>query len=541
MLRWKEIDGKKTVKARLTIRGFQDLAEVPSYASTASRWGQRLVISIAVQRNWKLWVTDISTAFLQGMTFDELAKLTGSEVRDVAFVPPKGSEQYITELDGYRDFNFSTEVLRLLKAAYGLRDAPRAWRIRLDTELRRLGGTVLLTDKSLYCFYGAKGELEAILSTHVDDIKGAGTEVRTKAILLGLQNAFGKLKTQTDNFVHCGLMHEATKDGYVVHQTHYAAQLRCVDTSALDITKLDKELEPKYVSAYLSLLGGLSWLIQTRIDIAIYVVALQRAATKATTGHLLKLNKLTKWVRRKEFKLTYKRLRAPCKLVTISDSAFRTEPNSNLAMRGSIIGICEDREGNRGGTLHVLEYFARKQRRVCRSTFAAELNGIADALEISRLINMTIACCYRPQLNPRELQALEDKGELPLAIEIFTDCRSVFDALANEDTKTPTESSLILILHMIKELMLAHVVKYVTWINTLDMLADGLTKGGVSRKAIFEFSKEGRWLLKHECRTHTEKQKRPVGSSFMLRFRSCVDSFLCLRSEIHAVQSSTAV
>ena len=145
---------------------------------------------------------------------------------------------------------------------------------------------------------------------------------------------------------------------------------------------------------------------------------------------------------------------------------------------------------------------------------------------------MTIACCHKPQLSPQELQALEDKGELPLAIEIFTDCRSVFDALANEDTKTPSESSLILILHMIKELMVAHVVKYITWINTLDMLADGLTKGGVSRKPLFEFSKEGRWKLKHESKTHTEKQKRPVGSSFMLRFRSCLGSFLCLRSDI---------
>ena len=204
-------------------------------------------------------------------------------------------------------------------------------------------------------------------------------------------------------------------------------------------------------------------------------------------------------------------------------------------MRGCIIGICEDRVDNRGGTLHVLEYFARKQRRVCRSTFAAELNAIADALETTRLVNLTIACCHKPVTDAIRLQKLEDNGELPLKIEVFTDCRSVYDALASEDTKTPTESSLVLILHMIKELLVAHVVKHLTWINTNDMLSDGLTKGGVSRKALFELSSSGSWFLKHECKTHSESHKRAIGSTFLLnRLRHTASGFLCMLSEVLA-------
>ena len=514
VLRWKEIDGKRCVKARLTIRGFQDLADVASYASTACRWSQRLVVSIAVQKGWQLWVTDISTAFLQGMSFEELARLTGTEARDVAFTPPRGSERFFIELKGMHDLNFSTEVFKLLKAAYGLRDAPRAWRIRLDLELRKLGGIPLPTDKAIYCFYDNSQNLEAIVSTHVDDLKGGGVEHRAKSILKGLEASFGKLKTQHDSFLHCGLMHEKTKDGYVVHQDHYAAQLRCVDVSSLDISKLDQLLDEKFISAYQSLLGGLSWLVQTRLDVAVYVCALQRAAKKATTGHLLKLNKLTKWVRRKKYKLTYCKLTQPCKLMVISDSAFRSEPDSALAIRGAILGICELREGNVGGKLHVLEYYSRKQRRVCRSTFAAELNAIADALEIARLINLTVACCHKPFKSYQQLQALEDEGNMPLAVEVVTDCRSVFDALANEDTKTPSESSLVLILHAVKELMQSHVLRYLTWVHTDDMLADGLTKGGVSRKALFRLSETGIWQLKHESKTHAEKRKQTFMTVF---------------------------
>ena len=152
VLRWKEIDGQRAIKARLTIRGFEDTADVSSYASTASRWSQRLIISIAVQQQWPLWVTDISTAFLRGMTFEELAQLTNSQVRNVAFTAPKGWERYFSELEGLRDFNFTKEVFKLSKAVYGLRDAPRAWRLRLDKERRKLGGSPLITDRALYAF-----------------------------------------------------------------------------------------------------------------------------------------------------------------------------------------------------------------------------------------------------------------------------------------------------------------------------------------------------------------------------------------------------
>ena len=185
VLRWKEIDGVRSIKARLTIRGFEDTADVTSYASTASRWSQRLVVRIAVQHGWQLWVSDISTAFLRGMTFQELSELTQSEIRDVAFTPPKGWEKYFTELPGMSQYNFSTEALKLLKAVYGLRDAPRAWRIRLDRELRKLGGQALPTDKSLYCFYDAHKRLEAIISAHVDDLKGTGESNRVKQIIKG--------------------------------------------------------------------------------------------------------------------------------------------------------------------------------------------------------------------------------------------------------------------------------------------------------------------------------------------------------------------
>jgi hypothetical protein len=136
VLRWKVVENQRVIKARLTVRGFQDLAatELETFASTCSRWGQRIINSIVATHGWRLFSADVGTAFLQGVTFQELAELTGEPIREVSFVPPKGSEKYFQEHDPQLDFG--RHVLRMLKPVYGLKDAPRCWRMRLDQMLR---------------------------------------------------------------------------------------------------------------------------------------------------------------------------------------------------------------------------------------------------------------------------------------------------------------------------------------------------------------------------------------------------------------------
>ena len=191
VLRWKEVDGKRVVKARLTIRGFQDLAtELSTYASTATRWSQRIVASVASQHAWQLFTADVGSAFLRGMTFKEIADMTGEPEREVSFSPPAGSEKYFKELPGMSDFCGVKEVLKLLKPAYGLKDAPKAWRTRLNLALVALGGRALPTDSSLYTFHDSADNLTMILSCHVDDLKGAGTPKAYAHLIQGLEKQF---------------------------------------------------------------------------------------------------------------------------------------------------------------------------------------------------------------------------------------------------------------------------------------------------------------------------------------------------------------
>ena len=84
--KWVEENGKQVriIRARLTVRGFKDSgkADVDRYAGTSSRSSQKIVCSEAVCRGWEIISADISKAFLQGVTYKELAEPTGEPERE---------------------------------------------------------------------------------------------------------------------------------------------------------------------------------------------------------------------------------------------------------------------------------------------------------------------------------------------------------------------------------------------------------------------------------------------------------------------------
>ena len=79
------------------MRGFKDrqARELDSYAGTAQRFSQRVVCSEAVLRGWDLVSADISKAFLQGLSYKELAEATGEPLREVNFYLPGPSQHLL--------------------------------------------------------------------------------------------------------------------------------------------------------------------------------------------------------------------------------------------------------------------------------------------------------------------------------------------------------------------------------------------------------------------------------------------------------------
>ena len=98
-----------------------------------------------------------------------------------------------------------THQLRLVKAAYGLNDAPRLWRLRLDQFLRSIGGVPSAHGECLYIFRNKNSKTEALLSTHVDDIKGCANKPWVARFVASLEKMFGKCATKFGTFDHCGI------------------------------------------------------------------------------------------------------------------------------------------------------------------------------------------------------------------------------------------------------------------------------------------------------------------------------------------------
>ena len=159
--------------------------------------------------------------------------------------------------------------------------------------------------------------------------------------------------------------------------------------------------------------------------------------------------------------------------------------------------LCSSNVDELGGHIHILDYECKKQKRVTRSTYGAELHGLADSMEGTRVIACALTELYEGAKTFGQLSKIEDSGNYHFPIEACLDAKSVYDSIVHADLKTPEEKSLKNILGQMREHMSTTRIKKLWWIDTRDMLADGLNKGAVSRKALLLALTRGLWHVEH--------------------------------------------
>ena len=229
---------------------------------------------MASQHGWPLFTADVSQAFLRGLTFEQAAQLKDEVQRDVQFTVPPGSVTLLKKLPGYSDFNPLTEVLRMLRCGFGLKDAPRLWNKVLRKVLQDLGLTPTQSDPQLYVWQAstrssgavapAGGEaskrLVLILSTHVDDFKGAGEAWYRQKLIEGLEKEFSTLKIKTGSFECVGVMHEQDPVTFEVwtHQHHYVPQIKEIPVDAKALVPDEEPADEDLMQLFMSLVGALA-------------------------------------------------------------------------------------------------------------------------------------------------------------------------------------------------------------------------------------------------------------------------------------------
>ena len=95
---------------------------------------------------------------------------------------------------------------------------------------------------------------------------------------------------------------------------------------------------------------ALAFTLITRIDLHVYVVALQRHTSAPTAGHVRKLNTLVRWAQQNPLRIRYGPMKCAGRLEVHSDAAFRKEQKEGVdagrALRGATflrLGLTSDR------------------------------------------------------------------------------------------------------------------------------------------------------------------------------------------------------
>ena len=137
-------------KARLVAKGFKQrygidyedtLSPVVKAATT------RLILSVAVSRNWCIRQPDVKNAFVDGVLEEEV---------------------FMKQPPGYEHPQLKQHVCKLDKALYGLKQAPRAWYSRLSSKLQSLGFVPSRGDTSLFLYH--RHGVTIFMLIYVDDI-----------------------------------------------------------------------------------------------------------------------------------------------------------------------------------------------------------------------------------------------------------------------------------------------------------------------------------------------------------------------------------
>ena len=245
----------------------------------------------------------------------------------------------------------------------------------------------------------------------------------------------------------------------------------------------------------------------TRLDIAVFVSCLQKSSGKALVLHARRLNAVVRFAQRHPKALCYKQLpEYPDTLAVVSDSAFKAETDSGLSMRGCVEFRASSQAlaGTQDVPLHILDYAARAQRHVTRSTFSSELFSLTDTLDSGLVHILALHELQQGPVTLGEAKRLREEGGYAVALNAYIDAMSVFAATVALNLKRPAEQSLLVHLMWVRQLLERRILTTSGWTDTRDMCADGLTKGATDRQAL-QLVMDGVWRRLHDLRTWPAK------------------------------------
>ncbi|GKC02583.1 putative ribonuclease H-like domain-containing protein [Tanacetum coccineum] len=230
---------------------------------------------------------DVKSAFLYG-TIDE--------------------EVYVSQPPGFVDPDHPKKVYKVVKALYGLHQAPRAWYATLSTFLEKHGYRRGTIDKTLFIKKDKKDIM--LVQVYVDDIIFGSTRKSWCDEFEALMKGRFQMSSMGELIFFLGLQVKQKTDGIFISQDKYVADmlkkfdLASVKTAITPMeTKMaltkDEEADEVDVHLYRSMIGSLMYLTASRPDIMFAVCACSRFQVTPKTSHLNAVKRIFKYLKGK--------------------------------------------------------------------------------------------------------------------------------------------------------------------------------------------------------------------------------------------------
>ena len=159
-----------SLKARLVVQGFSDqrLGKIPTSSPIASRRSRQIFLTLAASLGFQTHKEDVKCVFLQGDLDEEHADDNDDDACKMEPAQPVSDTfcEPVPELSRQLQLEHH-QCVRLLKAVYGLVNAPRRWYDRVATDLRNMRGGESLMEPCLWTFRDENGVIHALCSIYM--------------------------------------------------------------------------------------------------------------------------------------------------------------------------------------------------------------------------------------------------------------------------------------------------------------------------------------------------------------------------------------
>ncbi|GJX96279.1 putative ribonuclease H-like domain-containing protein [Tanacetum coccineum] len=306
-----------------------------------------------------------------GIDYDEM------DVKSAFLYGIIDEEVYVSQPPGFIDPKFPKKVYKVVKALYGLHQAPRAWYATLSTFLLKSGYRRGTIDKTLF-IKKDKNDI-MLVQVYVDDIIFGSTKRSWCDEFEALMKSRFQMSSMGELTFFLGLQVKQKEDGIFISQDKYVAEIlkkfdfTCVKTASTPIetqkplTK-DEEADDVDIHLYRSMIGSLMYLTASRPDIMFAVCACSRFQVTPKTSHLNAVKRIFRYLKGKpKLGLWYPRV-----------SSFDLEAYSDSDYAGANL----DRKSTTGGCQflgrRLISWQCKKQTIVATSTIEAEYVAAAN-------------------------------------------------------------------------------------------------------------------------------------------------------------------